>query len=50
MFYSSTCSKVESPLVPLKNGEDYKYKINGNIYSLCMDECFKEDEGIYTIR
>ena len=37
-------------LVPLKNGEDYQYKVNGTIYSLNMDECFREDEGIYTIR
>ena len=36
--------------VPLKNGDDYQYKINGTIYSLCMEECFREDEGIYTIR
>ena len=36
--------------VPLKNGEDYQYKVNGTIYSLNMDECFREDEGIYTIR
>ena len=42
--------KVIMNSVPLKNGEDYQYKVNGTIYSLNMDECFREDEGIYTIR
>jgi len=44
------CIKNIFVSVPLKNGEDYQYKVNGTIYSLNMDECFREDEGIYTIR
>ena len=43
-------TRIKLILVPLKNSDDYQYKINGTIYSLCMDECFREDEGIYTIR
>ena len=48
--FEISCVKNIFVLVPLKNGEDYQYKVNGTIYSLNMDECFREDEGIYTIR
>ena len=48
--WKSTYTEYLFVSVPLKNGEDYQYKVNGTIYSLNMDECFREDEGIYTIR
>ena len=36
--------------IPLSNGVDYQYKVKGTVYSLHMDEVFREDEGTYMIR